>query len=177
MYFSNRDIRDSIIKKEIDVIPKVKEDDIECSGIKLHLDNKAIKYKENQIIDINNIDEIESEIVEFEDSIVLLPGEFMLFSSQEKIKMSKGMLGFIEGRSTLARLGISIHCTSGLIDNMFDEHRSIVFEIYNCSSNRIVLYNGMHICTILFTALKSTIEGAASQQYAGQRSVTGPVMV
>ena len=91
--------------------------------------------------------------------------------------MSKGMLGFIEGRSTLARLGISIHCTSGLIDNMFDEHRSIVFEIYNCSSNRIVLYNGMHICTILFTALKSTIEGAASQQYAGQRSVTGPVMV
>ena len=67
MYFSNRDIRDSIIKKEIDVIPKVKEDDIECSGIKLHLDNKAIKYKENQIIDINNIDEIESEIVEFEE--------------------------------------------------------------------------------------------------------------
>lgn len=174
MFLSNQDIRECIQKKYIDIIPEVREEDIECAGVKLHLGNKAIRYKPDQIIDTNNIDKIENELLEIKESIELLPGEFLLFSSKEKIQMSRNLLGFIEGRSTLARLGISVHCTSGVIDNMFEEHRSVVFEIYNCSPNKIILHTGMHICTLLFVLLKSFINGEASKQYKGQSSVIGP---
>lgn len=96
--------------------------------------------------------------------------------SSSAVKSCNINIGFIVGRSTLVRMGLLIHCTSGLIDNIFDEHRSIIFEKSNIGVHNIVRYSGMAIATLLFCKLNSEVLGNASKQYKGQKEVCGPIL-
>lgn len=54
------------------------------------------------------------------DSFVLHPGKFLLAHTLQRITMPNDLMGFIEGRSSLARLGITVHLTAPKIDPGFD---------------------------------------------------------
>lgn len=80
----------------------------------------------------------------------------------------------LEGRSTVARVGLAIHCTSGIIDGNFDEPRSIVLEIKNQGPFEIVLRYKTALAMLSFTQLTSEIEQNAQKQYQGQAGVAPP---
>ena len=61
----------------------------------------------------------------------------------------------IDGKSSIGRLGVFIHVSSGFVDSGFTGN--ITLEIYNASDKEFELYHGMPICQILFQTLTSPV--------------------
>lgn len=81
----------------------------------------------------------------------LKPGEFILASTLESVQIPEDIVGIVDGKSSLARLGLSIHQTAGYIDPGF--HGNITLELKNESDKLLTLRKGMLICQIRFQML------------------------
>ena len=93
---------------------------------------------------------------------VLHPGEFILGVTKEKVTLPANIVGKIEGKSSLGRLGLMVHVTAGFIDPGF--RGPVTLEMKNLLQVPIVLRPGKKICQIAFAYLKS----AAVNPYAGR---------
>ena len=51
-----------------------------------------------------------------ERPFILHPGEFVLGSTAERVAIPADLVGRIEGKSSLGRLGLLIHTTAGFVD-------------------------------------------------------------
>jgi len=105
----------------------------------------------------------------------LHPGEFVLGSTAERMALPNDLVGRIEGKSSLGRLGLLIHTTAGFVDAGFDG--AITLEFANVASMPITLYPGMKIGQISFlqmTTEADTPYGSASlgSKYSGQMGPT-----
>ena len=78
---------------------------------------------------------------------VLQPHEFILMASNEILNIPNGIISFVQGRSSIARLAIQTE-QAGLIDAGF--RGTITFEVFNQSEFPIVLYPGMRIAQLYF---------------------------
>ncbi len=88
--------------------------------------------------------------------IQLKPGELVLGVTYEKLTLDNKTCAFIEGRSRLARLGLLVHVSSGMIQPGVSNHQ--VLEIVNLSPHVIHLQPKTIICQILFNDLKGKAE-------------------
>lgn len=104
-----------------------------------------------------------------EEGYVLLPGRFYLASTNEYIRVGPTICAFIEGRSSIGRLGLFIH-NAGWIDSGF--HGQITLELFNASSNCIRIYPNMRICQIVFSYVSSTVANLYDGKYNNQRGPT-----
>ena len=109
------------------------------------------------------------------DPFMLHPGEFVLGSTLERIAVPDDLVGRVEGKSSLGRLGLLIHSTAGFIDAGFDGH--ITLELANVASLPITLYPGMKIGQVSFMQMTEPAErpygsGATGSKYQGQRGPT-----
>ncbi len=84
--------------------------------------------------------------------LILRPGELVLGVTHEKLTLDDQTCAFIEGRSRLARLGLLVHVSSGLIQPGVSNHQ--VLEIVNLSPHTIQLQPKTIICQVLFDDLK-----------------------
>ena len=76
-----------------------------------------------------------------EDGVFMLhPGEFVLGSTLERVGIPDDLVGRVEGKSSLGRLGLLIHSTAGFVDAGFDGH--ITLELSNVANLPITLYPG-----------------------------------
>lgn len=66
---------------------------------------------------------------EEQDKYILEPGGFVLGQTFERVVIPSDLVGFVEGRSSWARTGVSIHLTAPKIDPGFDGR--ITLEIAN----------------------------------------------
>lgn len=78
---------------------------------------------------------------------ILTPGEFVLMASKEVLNIPNGILSFVQGRSSIARLGIQTE-QAGLIDAGF--RGTITFEVKNETNEDIILYEGMRVAQVYF---------------------------
>ncbi len=104
---------------------------------------------------------------------VIQPGEFVLLASRETLNIPNGILSFVQGRSSIARLAIQTE-QAGLIDSGFKG--TITFEVYNQSKYPIILYEGMRIAQVYFfkSQYADTIYGSYLKgKYSGQVEATG----
>ena len=110
------------------------------------------------------------------DKILLPPHSFVLGSTIERIILPKNIVARIEGRSSIGRLGLTVHVTAGFIDPGF--RGNITLEIANLSNNSIVLHKGMRICQIVFEEIEPPmmIYGECDNKYQNQTGVT-PSMI
>lgn len=84
-------------------------------------------------------------------------------------KLSK-LAARVEGRSTLARLGLVVHMTAPVIHSDFDG--VIVLEMYNFSRYPLLLWpNRLRICQLVFEQLSGEPEGELDTAHQHQRSV------
>ena len=108
------------------------------------------------------------------------PGEFLLLSTAEAITLPDDIVGVLEGKSTMGRLGLKVHSTAGLIDPGFSGH--ITLEVTNEGPLSIGILPGDPIAQLTFAYTTTPCarpygsEGLGSH-YQGQRGATEPAGV
>jgi dCTP deaminase len=118
-----------------------------------------------------------TELVEVEgdEPFILHPGEFVLGSTVERIRLPDDLVARLEGKSSLGRLGLLIHSTAGYVDPGWDGY--LTLELSNVANLPITIYPGMKIGQISFFRLSSPAErpyGSTERgsKYQGQRGPT-----
>lgn len=90
---------------------------------------------------------------EMSSCYILQPGEFILMASNEVLNIPNGIISFVQGRSSIARLGIQTE-QAGLIDAGFKG--TITFEVQNQGMYPIILYAGMRVAQVYFFKAQHT---------------------
>ena len=90
------------------------------------------------------------------NGLVIAPGSFCLGVTEESIKIPDYLVGWLDGRSSLARLGLQVHVTAHRIDPGWDG--KVVLEFYNCGPFPILLTPGMKIGALSFEAIDGVVE-------------------
>src|SRR5512140_3323471 len=118
-----------------------------------------------------------TELVEVdgEHPFVLHPGEFVLGSTLERIRLPNDLVARLEGKSSLGRLGLLIHSTAGFIDPGWDGH--VTLELSNVANLPITIYRGMKIGQVSFMQLSEPADkpygtGELGSKYQGQMGPT-----
>ncbi|HRE02011.1 MAG TPA: dCTP deaminase [Ilumatobacteraceae bacterium] len=178
MILSDRSLRAEIAAGRI-VIEPLDDACIQPSSIDVKVDNlfRVFRNHTTGIIDVKQNLEDLTELVSIPDGGVFMlhPGEFVLGSTLERVVVPDNLVGRIEGKSSLGRLGLLIHSTAGFIDAGFDGH--ITLELSNVASLPITLYPGMKIGQISFVQMTTAADnpygqGARGSKYQGQRGPT-----
>lgn len=109
------------------------------------------------------------------EPFVLHPGEFVLASTFEEVRLGVDLAARLEGKSSLGRLGLVTHSTAGFIDPGFHGH--VTLELSNSATLPLLLWPGMKIGQLCVFALSGPAEhpyGSAvrGSRYQGQRGPT-----
>ncbi|NPA38520.1 MAG: dCTP deaminase [Candidatus Nanohaloarchaeota archaeon] len=192
---SDKDIKERIKKGEIVIEPLENlEKSLGPSSLDLRLGNKfrVFKHAHVDIIDPKNYhDELirEYEIKNgrikikehtyttlyiSDEPFIIHPGEFILASTYEKVKIPADITARLEGRSSLGRLGLLVHVTAGYIDPGFEGH--ITLELGNVGKLPLKLYPGMRVCQLVFEEMTSPSETPYNKRknskYLGENGAT-----
>ena len=88
-----------------------------------------------------------------DETFVIEPGQFVLASTIETVKLPNDIAGRFEGKSSLGRIGLTTHVTAGFIDAGFEGQ--ITLEMKNETRYPILIKYGMRIGQICFFGLDS----------------------
>lgn len=178
MILSDRDIRKLIESGRITIFP-IPDFDTQLGSctIDLQLGNvyRVFNHSKTPYIDPLNpktLSDVTTEIqIKDDEPFTLHPGEFILAMTKEYIEMPDDLMGRLEGRSSIGRLGVVVHSTAATIDAGF--RGNITLELANMGRIPIMLYPGMRICSLSFEELTSPAEvpyfKKKSAKYAGQK--------
>jgi dCTP deaminase len=178
MILSDRTIREELDAGRI-IIDPLDESCIQPSSVDLRLDRlfRVFLNHTMPVIDVKEDLEDLTRLVEIGEgeAFILHPGEFVLGSTYEKVSLPDDLVGRIEGKSSLGRLGLLIHSTAGFIDAGFSGH--ITLELSNVANLPITLYPGMKIGQVSFLRMTTPADvpyGSArvGSKYQGQRGPT-----
>lgn len=136
--------------------PFIKETQVQPASVDLRLGNRIIRFKEDvEKFDIRNIKEIEQylsvQYVEDGQSIEVKPNEILFAQIYEQIAIPNYLSARVEGRSRVARLGISVHCTGDYINPGFAG--AMPLQIINHNFFTVVLYPYISICQMILYRL------------------------
>lgn len=174
MYLADVTIRRYLQEGLIIITPTVKDEDIRPAGVRIHLAKKILVPKPGHV-DLAAPMDLEYETVDIEENkYVLEPNAFILASTVEKIKTAPNIVAFLDGRSTIARLGVAIHVTSGVIDGNHDEARTITLEVKNLGVHSIRFHKNDTLGQLMFAMLSDNIQQQSQSQYGGQDGVLPP---
>lgn len=163
MVLSDRDIKKAIEEKRIVIkpLPDFKNQLGSCS-IDLRLGNifRVFDHSRYPYIDPAKKDysnEITKKVVIKNGSFFIMqPGDFVLAVTLERVKIADNLMGRLEGRSSLGRLGIVVHSTASIFDPGWDGRP--VLELGNMGRMAVKLTIGMRICSMSFDELSSPAE-------------------
>jgi dCTP deaminase len=159
MVLSDRDIKKAIKIRELVFKPKLNEDQIGPASIDLRLGHifKVFHIEKLSLLDVKKgLPKDFTKTYKLKgERFILHPNGFILASTIESIKVSRNLVVRIEGKSSLARMGILVH-TAGFVDPGFEG--DLTLEISNQSNLAIALYPGMYICQIACEHLSSPAE-------------------
>jgi|SRR5581483_3486083 len=181
MVLSDRDIKKAIKEGRLAITPAldIKTQLGSCS-IDLRLGNtfRVFDHGKNPYIDPTKKDysnEITKEVtIKNGEHFMIHPGDFVLAATLEKITISPDLLGRLEGRSSLGRLGIVVHSTASVFEPGWDGNA--VLELGNLGRIAVALYPGMRICAMTFEELSSPAEIPYTKKRGAKYKIqTGPV--
>ena len=178
MLLSDRDLRKELDEGRLELDP-FDAAMIQPSSIDVRLDRFFRVFDNTKYTHIDpsqQQDELTS-LVETpdDDPFVLHPGEFVLGSTYESVRLPEDLAGRLEGKSSLGRLGLLTHSTAGFIDPGFTGH--ITLELSNVANLPITLWPGMKIGQLCLFRLSSPADHPygstqAGSRYQGQRGPT-----
>ena len=112
MILSDRSLREALAAGRI-VIDPLDESCIQPSSVDVRVDTlfRVFRNHTAAVIDVKQDQRELTELVEIPaDGVFMLhPGEFVLGSTAERIALSDDLVGRVEGKSSLGRLGLLIH--------------------------------------------------------------------
>lgn len=136
--------------------PFVPSKQVQCASVDLRLGNRFVRFSDKiSEFDIKNIESIEqySTVEQIEDGqgFTIRPNEIIYGQIYEQISIGDEFSAKIEGRSRVARLGISVHCTGDYVNPGF--MGAMPLQIINHNSFSIVLYPYIGICQMVIYKL------------------------
>ena len=178
MLMSDRDIRASIESGQIGLEP-LDMSLLQPSSFDVRID-RFFRLFDNHKYAFIDPAEPQEELTRFievapDEPFILHPGEFVLGSTYEFVKLPDNVAARLEGKSSLGRLGLVTHSTAGFVDPGFNGH--VTLELSNMATLPIKLWPGMKIGQLCFFQLSSPSEtpyGSAKylNRYQGQRGPT-----
>ena len=150
-------------------ISPLEESQIQPASVDIRLGNmfSIIEDLPAGIIDLEN--EIQYRTMETE-RYVLLPGQFVLATTREYISLPDNLTAFVEGRSSLGRMGLFIQ-NAGWVDPGFKGE--ITLELFNANRCAIELKAGRRIGQLVFSLMDEAAENPYNGKYQGQTGATG----
>jgi dCTP deaminase len=175
---SDRDIRASIEAGEIGLEP-LDMGLLQPSSFDVRLDRFFRLFDNHKYAYIDPAED-QSDLTRFvevnsDEAFILHPGEFVLGSTYEFVKLPDNIAARLEGKSSLGRLGLLTHSTAGFVDPGFNGH--VTLELANVSNLPIKLWPGMKVGQLCFFQLSSPSETPYGSEkylnrYQGQRGPT-----
>lgn len=178
MIFSDRTIRQAIAEGRIEIDP-FEPSFVQPSSVDLRVDRQFRVFENHKYphIDPRSPQEDLTNLIEVEEgeAFILHPGEFVLGSTLERVRLGNDIVARLEGKSSLGRLGLLIHSTAGFVDPGFDGY--LTLELSNVSKLPIAIYPGMKIGQISFYQMTTAAEHpygdrSLGSKYQGQRGPT-----
>ena len=175
MILSDRSIREALETGRI-VIDPLDPASIQPSSVDLRLDRQFRVFRNHTLghIDVRkDLSDLTTLICADEtDPFILHPGEFVLGCTLERVALPDDLVGRLEGKSSLGRLGLLIHSTAGFVDAGFDGQ--LTLELSNVASLPITLFPGMKIGQVSFHRMTTPADnpygaGKLRSKYQSQR--------
>lgn len=164
MILSDKDIKKAIKEGRIKIRPKPNlKTQLGACSLDLRLGDTFRIFEHSRVPYIDPLDRNrngknatrEIKIKEGEP-FILQPGDFVLASTMEYLELSDDLVGRLEGRSSLGRIGIIVHSTAAVFDPGW--RGRVVMEMGNLGRMPVALYSGMRICDIHFEEVSSKVE-------------------
>jgi len=165
---SDKTLKEMIGSGELGMTP-LTEESIQPASIDCRLGNHflVVEDRQMQIIDLNT--EITYREIE-DDSITIPPHSFLLATTLESVKLPDNLTAFVEGRSSIGRIGLFIQ-NAGWVDPGFEGQ--ITLELYNANSLPIRLEAGRRICQLVFCKMDQVASVPYRGKYQNQKRATG----
>lgn len=107
------------------------------------------------------------------DSYILLPKQFVLATTNEYFMLPDNITAFVEGRSSIGRLGLFIQ-NAGWVDPGFEGQ--ITLELFNASNFAINIKAGTRVGQLVFAKMDHSAEKPYRGKYQGQTGATGSMI-
>jgi len=170
MIFSDRDLHDLIDSGRLGIDP-FDPRSVQPSSIDLRIGHQFRVFANNRYpyIDVRLPMDDLTELVEAteEEPFILHPGEFVLAVTLERVSLPNDVVGRLEGKSSLGRLGLLIHSTAGFVDAGWDGY--LTLELSNVANLPITIYPGMKIGQISLFQMTSPAQNPYGSQELGSK--------
>lgn len=152
------------------------EEQIQPAQVDLRLGNefRVFRIDSTPFIDTRGKtrDYTEGRMVKEGEPFIIHPGEFVLGTVKEYIKMPDDLVGMVDGRSSLGRVGVVIHATSASINPGWEGR--FVLEITNIGKMPVALYPGQRVAKLALHRMSSPAERPYHKRetkYQGQKGI------
>lgn len=151
------------------IIEPLETDQIQPASVDIRLGNtfSVVEDSSSGIINLEN--EIKYKMIT-SDTYILLPNQFVLATTMEYFDLPNNLTAFVEGRSSLGRMGLFIQ-NAGWVDPGFKGE--ITLELYNANRCAIELKAGRRIGQLVFAKMDDTALHPYNGKYQGQKGATG----
>lgn len=159
---SDKTIKEYLEEGKIVIDPLKDEQQIQPSSVDMRLSDefKVFKVIRKPYIDPKDEEDIaeymESSTVPEGEAFIIHPNEFALATTQEYVKVPDDLVARVEGRSSMGRLGVTMHVTAGYVDPGFEGR--ITLEISNIGAMPVALYPGQRVCQLVFETMTTPAE-------------------
>ena len=173
MQLVDREIAYHIEQGHIQIYP-FRREKIKSNSYDVRLGDEFIEYDfdvSKSVIDPYDYDSVRAHTTRcVDDEYVIRPFGFVLAETVETIKLESFITAQLAGKSSIARLGITVHQTAGFIDAGFEG--SLTLEIFNCNPRPVKLYAGMDLAQLIFYKTSNCCKPyneRSSSKYVGQQ--------
>ncbi len=144
---------------------------IEPASVDLRLGNTFLTPRaSNGMCSMSEPPEYESVTAE---SFVIPTRGFVLATTMEVVTLPNDLTAFVEGRSSVGRLGLFIQ-NAGWVDPGFSG--AITLELYNANNAPMRIEAGRRICQLVLARADRAVEHPYRGKYQGQRQTTGSLI-
>ncbi|MBP1544825.1 MAG: dCTP deaminase [Oscillospiraceae bacterium] len=168
MIISDQTIRNMLAHGTLEISP-LTEAQIQPASVDIRLGNTFSIVEDHP----SGIITLDSEITYktiTTDTYILLPGQFVLATTMEYISLPDDLTAFVEGRSSLGRMGLFIQ-NAGWVDPGFKGE--ITLELFNANRCAIELKAGRRVGQLVFAAMDKPALNPYNGKYQGQTGATG----
>lgn len=144
-------------------------DSIQPASIDCRLGTHFLLVENHEMDTIKMDEEIKYREVDSE-TITIPPQSFLLATTMEYVKVPDDVTAFVEGRSSIGRMGLFIQ-NAGWVDPGFEGR--ITLELFNANSLPIQLKAGRRVCQLVFCKMDHKALSPYRGKYQGQTESVG----
>ena len=142
------------------------------ASVNVRLGDSFLFHARDQEIHLGEKVAYDWTVTRYDGEVKLLPGQFVLATTEEEIDLPRCVAAYVQGRSSIGRAGLSVQ-NAGYVDPGFHGH--ITLELKNETQNIICLKPGYPVAQLIFEEV-TAVEKPYAGKYSGQVEATGSRM-